>query len=218
MPFEETPPAEFKCMPYQIHTEGLLWSRLFQISQVCAPVPFPPPPLSSTLTRAPAADARRVLCPVAVEKPPCSAMLQEALQLTLQPAADTVSSTMVPHPQRHAEQLLSQHCSWIFFWSDSGPVLVLLLMEHLEETEQTVEYYPVGLSIRIIFLHCFLLIVNLMYWIMTIILEPPQHNWTNWNENLPNDELRKYERNGKRDLMWKCVLQNSFSTKDNRSY
>lgn len=37
------------------------------------------------------------------------AVLQEALQLTLQPAADTVSSAMVPHPQRRAEQLLPQH-------------------------------------------------------------------------------------------------------------
>lgn len=46
-------------------------------------------------------------------EPPAPTVLQEALQLTLQPAADTVSSIMVPHPHKAAEQLLSQHRFWI---------------------------------------------------------------------------------------------------------
>lgn len=66
-------------------------------------------PHPTPLLGARAADAHGVVCPLACWEASCSVVLQEALQLTLQPAADTVSSTMAPHPQRLAGELLTQH-------------------------------------------------------------------------------------------------------------
>lgn len=144
-------PTELKLwMPFSdVHLLSYILMRLIQTALACALMvscPFSP----SHAALAPAVDAVYVLWSF---EPPAPTVLQKEVQLELQPAADTVSPTMVPVP----------------ITSCRTAAVTAPLLNYRRSTLITHSRY---------FEICKTTLWNIMFkaYIMTLILQPPKYN------------------------------------------